>query len=91
VLFFPQDNGALRYRGRRRCFLISYAAANLLRAPGLSSVDFCEPRGVSNLAEMTLDYAIYYNGPVVLAFLLLLRPLIQQVGNTRRAVLAANC
>src|SRR5258708_17949330 len=34
------------------------------------------------------DYAIYYNGPVVLAFLLLLRPLIQQVGNTRRAVLA---
>jgi hypothetical protein len=31
-------------------------------------------------------YAIYYNGPVVLSFLLLLRPLIPQNGNSRLTV-----
>jgi hypothetical protein len=35
------------------------------------------------------DYAIYYNGPVVLSFLLLLRPLIPQDGNARRSVFLA--
>jgi hypothetical protein len=34
-------------------------------------------------------YAIYYNGPVVLAFLLLLRPLIPQSGNSRLTVFLA--
>jgi hypothetical protein len=35
------------------------------------------------------DYAIYYNGPVVLSFLLLLRPLIPEFGDSRRAVFLA--
>jgi len=35
------------------------------------------------------DYAIYYNGPVVLSFLLLLRPLIPQNGNSRRTIFLA--
>jgi hypothetical protein len=34
-------------------------------------------------------YAIYYNGPVVLCFLLLLRPLIPQSGNSPRVVFLA--
>ncbi len=35
------------------------------------------------------DYAIYYNGPVVLSFLLLLRPFIPEFGNSRRSFFVA--
>jgi hypothetical protein len=35
------------------------------------------------------DYAIYYNGPVVLCFLLLLRPLIAWGGSSRRGIFLA--
>jgi hypothetical protein len=35
------------------------------------------------------DYAIYYNGPAILSFLLLLRPLIPEFGDSRRSVFLA--
>ena len=42
------------------------------------------------LLKMTpWDYAIYYSGPVVLSFLLLLRPLLPPLGGRRHFVLAA--
>jgi len=90
VLFFPQDMVLYVTVAGVAAFLFLWRQPDLLRAPGFILLAiFASLAAFRILLRMTpWDYAIYYNGPVVLAFLLLLRPLIQQVGNTRRAVLA---
>src|SRR5260370_29739589 len=61
------------------------------RAPGLILLlIFSSLLAFRILLRMTPgEYAIYYNGPVVLSFLLLLRPLIPQSGSAHRFVFPA--
>jgi len=54
VLFFPQDMVPLRYVAGRRCFLFLWRQQVYCALLDYPLGDFCEPRGVSNLAEMTL-------------------------------------
>jgi hypothetical protein len=41
------------------------------------------------LRTMATGYSIYYNGPAVLAFLILLRPVVPRLGRPRRSILRA--
>src|SRR6266513_816271 len=72
-------------------FLFLWWQPDVQRAPGLILLlIFTSLVAFRILFRMTpWDYAIYYNGPVILSFLLLLRPLIPQAGKARRSVLMA--
>jgi hypothetical protein len=91
VLFFPQDMVLYVTVAAIAAFLLLWREPELQSAPGVILVAiFTSLAAFRILLKMApWDYAIYYNGPVVLSFLVLFRPLIPQAGNTRRAVFVA--
>lgn len=91
MIFFPQDMPLYVTVAAVAAFLFLLWQAELQSAPGLILLlIFTSLVAFRILLRMTpWDYAIYYNGPVVLSFLLLLRPLIPQAGNARRSVFLA--
>jgi hypothetical protein len=91
VLFFPQDMVLYVTVAATAALLYFWWQPELQRAPGLILLlIFTSLLAFRILLKMApWDYAIYYNGPVVLSFLLLLRPLILQNGNARHSVFLA--
>jgi hypothetical protein len=91
VIFFPQDMLLYVTVAAIAALLYFWKQPQLRRAPGpILLLIFSSLLAFRILLKMSpWDYAIYYNGPVVLSFLLLLRPLIPQYGNVRRTVFLA--
>lgn len=91
AIFFPKD--MVLYVTVAAMAALSYflRQPRLPRAPGLILLlIFSSLLAFRILLRMTPgEYAIYYNGPVVLSFLLLLRPLIPQSGSGHRFVFPA--
>ena len=91
VIFFPQGMVLYVSVAAIVSFLFLWWQPDVQRAPGLILLlIFTSLVAFRILLRMTpWDYAIYYNGPVILSFLLLLRPLIPQAGKAHRSVLMA--
>jgi hypothetical protein len=91
VIFFPDDMVLYVTVAAIGALLYFWRQSDLQRAPGLILLlIFTSLLAFRILLRMTpWDYAIYYNGPVVLCFLLLLRPLIPQEGKARHSVFLA--
>ena len=91
VIFFPQGMVLYVSVAAIAAFLYLWWQPGLQRAPGLILLlIFTSLVAFRILLRMTpWDYAIYYNGPVVLSFLLLLRPLIPLAGKARRSAFLA--
>ena len=93
-IFFPQDMLLYVMAGAVASllyFLFHWRQRDSQGASGLILLSiFSSLLAFRILLDVTpWQYAIYYNGPVVLSFLLLLRPLIPQQGTDRRAVFLA--
>lgn len=88
-VFFPQD--MVLYVGVAAIFACWYfwrrLAANPSSAATLTLAFSSVLAARILLMTMPMGYAIFYDGPAILAFLLLARQLIHQAGSTRKSVL----
>jgi hypothetical protein len=91
AIFFPKDMVLYVTVAAMAALLYLWRQPKLQRASGLILLlIFSSLLAFRILLRMTPgEYAIYYNGPVVLSFLLLLRPLIPQSGSAQRFVFPA--
>lgn len=91
MVFFPEDMVLYVTLAALGAFFYFFRKPELQRASGMILLlIFTSLLAFRILLKMSpWDYAIYYNGPAVLSFLLLLRPLIPQDGTSRRSVFLA--
>jgi hypothetical protein len=91
AIFFPKDMVLYVTVAAMAALLYFWRQPKLQRASGfIFLLIFSSLLAFRILLRMTPgEYAIYYNGPVVLSFLLLLRPLIPQSGSAHRIVFPA--
>lgn len=91
MIFFPEPMVLYVAAAAIGALLYFWRQSGIERVSGLLLLlIFSSLLGFRILLKTTAwDYAIFYNGPAVLSFLLLIRPLIPQDGVTRRSVLLA--
>jgi hypothetical protein len=91
MLFFPQEMVLYVTVAALGAFLFFWRQLELQRAPGMVLLLICTSLLAFRILLKTTpwDYAIYYNGPAVLSFLLLVRPLVPRDGAARRSVFLA--